>query len=82
VRTEAIRVLSVSDSPPPNHMSAEATVLDVQYHGATSRWQVRLDSGEILAATRSSAEDSGSFIEAGKRVRLAWSRDSAVVLDG
>jgi putative spermidine/putrescine transport system ATP-binding protein len=82
VRAESIRVLSIHDPAPSGHMTTEATVLDVQYHGATSRWQFRLDSGEIIAATRSSADDLGSAAEPGKRIRIAWPRDSAVVLDG
>ena len=30
-------------------MSCVGDVADVQYHGATSRWQVRLESGEVFA---------------------------------
>ena len=40
-------VLALADAPPPGYVSAEGTVLDVQYHGATSRWQVQLDGGDI-----------------------------------
>ncbi|MEP7247008.1 MAG: ABC transporter ATP-binding protein, partial [Gammaproteobacteria bacterium] len=56
VRTENVQVLATADAVPPGAISAEGTVLDVQYHGATSRWQVKLDVGEIFGATRNAAE--------------------------
>ncbi len=30
---------------------ADGAVLDVQFHGATCRWQVKLDAGEVFSAT-------------------------------
>jgi putative spermidine/putrescine transport system ATP-binding protein len=81
VRSESVRVMNLADSMPTNPMIAEAVVLDVQYHGATSRWQLKLDSGEIIAATRPVGEESGVNLEPGRRVRIAWPRDSAVWLE-
>jgi hypothetical protein len=52
----------------------------VQYHGATSRWLVRLDAGPSLTAAcpESGMQDRG--LRPGSRVRLAWLRDSLVTL--
>ena len=81
VRTENVQVLAISDSAPGGFVSAEGTVLDVQYHGATSRWQVRLDVGEVFGATLNAADLSGLPVNPGERVRLAWPRESMVMLE-
>ena len=81
VRTENVQVLAISDLPPASAVSAEGTVLDVQYHGATSRWQVRLDVGEVFSATRNASEISSLSAAAGDRVRIAWPRESMVMLE-
>jgi len=80
VRTESIQVLAATDSPPAGAIVAGGTVLDVQYHGATSRWQVSLDAGAIFSATRNAAESARLPSVPGDRVRLAWLRESMVVL--
>jgi putative spermidine/putrescine transport system ATP-binding protein len=82
VRTENVQVLAPEDSVPAGLVAATGAVLDVQYHGSTSRWQVRLDGGEIFSATRNAAEESRVSGEPGTRVRLAWARDSMVMLEG
>ena len=33
-------------------IACEGVVVDVQYHGATSRWQVRLDDGRVRGVPR------------------------------
>jgi putative spermidine/putrescine transport system ATP-binding protein len=80
VRTENVQVLDAGDAAPAGSVIAEGAVLDVQYHGATSRWQVRLDQGEIFSATRNAAEISRLPTTPGARVRLAWLRDAMVPL--
>jgi putative spermidine/putrescine transport system ATP-binding protein len=81
VRAEHITVMPLDDVPPAWSMQCEGTVADVQYHGATYRWQVKLDSGELFAA---SFPDTGSGFHPvlGQRVRLAWLRENAVPLAG
>src|SRR5262245_28347406 len=74
VRTENVQVLGANDSVPANCVGAEGAVLDVQYHGATSRWQVRLDAGDTFSATRNAVEASRLPGNAGDRVRLCWPR--------
>jgi putative spermidine/putrescine transport system ATP-binding protein len=81
VRTESVQVLPVGEPVPAGHVSAEGAVLDVQFHGATSRWQVRLDAEAIFSATRNASESSRVPGAPGGRVRLAWARESMVMLE-
>jgi putative spermidine/putrescine transport system ATP-binding protein len=81
VRTENVQVLGAGDAAGAGVVSAEGSLLDVQYHGATSRWQVRLDLGETFSATRNASETSRLPSEPGDRVRLAWPRESMVMLE-
>lgn len=81
VRTELVSVLAFDAAPACDvFVTAEGTVLDVQYHGATSRWQVRLTNGELVVATRSASEPDPVPPEPGQRCRVSWRRDSAVML--
>jgi putative spermidine/putrescine transport system ATP-binding protein len=59
-------------------MSAAGTVVDVQYHGATSRWQVEIEDGINFAAAPPDPE--GVSFGVGDAVRLAWSAADAVPL--
>jgi putative spermidine/putrescine transport system ATP-binding protein len=80
LRTEDIQVLAAGATPPANSLGLEAELIDVQYHGASSRWQVRLEDGTLLSATRSSDEPALSQ-SPGSRLRLAWQRDDIVLLE-
>ena len=53
----------------------------VQYHGAASRWQVKLDAGEVWSALVTE-EDSRALngLAVGARVKLSWPREAAVPL--
>ena len=55
----------------------------MQFHGAASRWQVKLDAGEIWSALVSE-EDTRRLngLAVGARVKLAWPRAAAVSLQG
>ncbi len=79
VRAEHIRIMSISEAAPAWSMQCEGVVVDVQYHGATNRWQVKLDTGELFAASLADSA-SGTLPAAGDRVRLTWSREDAVPL--
>ncbi len=81
LRAEDIHVLPTTTAPGPDSMALDAELIDVQFHGATSRWQVRLDNGALLCATRGSDEATLSQAPGG-RVRLAWKRDDIVLLEG
>ena len=55
-------------------MSCMGDVADVQYHGAMSRWQVRLESGEMFEAALPEGVSIDGDFRIGARVRLEWSR--------
>ncbi len=62
-------------------MSAAGEVVAVQFHGAGSRWQVKLDSGELWSAWMTDERALGGP-GVGARVHLAWPRAAAVPLAG
>ncbi len=80
IRAENIAVLAETAAP-GSGMSAAGVVVAVQYHGAASRWQVKLDAGDVWSALVTE-EDSHALsgLAVGKRVRLAWPREAAVTL--
>ena len=80
LRSEDITVLPIGAVSPPDSMSLEAELIDVQYHGATSRWQVRLEDATLLTATRGSDQPALTQLP-GSRVRLAWKRNDIVLLE-
>jgi putative spermidine/putrescine transport system ATP-binding protein len=80
VRAENI-VVTQEHAPPPEGVAAAGEVVAVQFHGAVSRWQVKLDAGGIWSALVAE-EDTRTLngLAVGSRVRLAWPRDAAVQL--
>ena len=80
LRAEEIRVLPAGAALPADMVGVGANVIDVQYHGANSRWQLRLADGEQMAATRSTSERMPESVP-GEAVLLAWSRAAAVALE-
>jgi putative spermidine/putrescine transport system ATP-binding protein len=83
VRAENILVLDESAPLAAESVAAAGAVVAVQFHGAASRWQVKLDAGEVWSALVSE-EDARALngLAVGARVRLAWPRDAAVPLNG
>ncbi len=79
VRAENIRVLQPAETIAPDTIRCSGTLVDVQYYGATSRCQVKLPSGELLAASLPDAVGGRDF-SPGSPVVLAWTRQSAVSL--
>lgn len=79
VRAENIRLRSPNAATNGDTMSCVGEVADVQYHGAMSRWQVRLETGEVFAAAVPDTSSNGEF-RVGSRVRLEWARGDAVPL--
>jgi putative spermidine/putrescine transport system ATP-binding protein len=79
VRAENIRLRTPTAAPSGDTMSCIGDVADVQYHGAMSRWQVRLETGEVFAAAVPDTGGNGEF-RVGARVRLEWARGDAVPL--
>jgi hypothetical protein len=70
-----------SAAVPADGNCAAGVVVAVQFHGAASRWQVKLDAGEVWSALVSE-EDSHSLngLGVGARVKLCWPRIAAVPL--
>jgi len=81
VRPESVRLLAPEDPTPAGSVTADGSVLDVQFHGATNRWQVKLDAGDVFTATLNAAHDLRVPEAPGERVRLAWPRESMVMLE-
>jgi putative spermidine/putrescine transport system ATP-binding protein len=81
IRAENISVQGEHAPTPGNSMHAAGSVVAVQFHGAASRWQVKLDAGDTWSAlvTEDDARALGGFA-VGARVKLSWPREAAVTL--
>jgi putative spermidine/putrescine transport system ATP-binding protein len=81
IRAENIAVHPEGMPPPTGNTTATGLVVAVQYHGAASRWQVKLDAGEVWSALITE-EDSRALngLAVGARVNLSWPREAAVTL--
>jgi putative spermidine/putrescine transport system ATP-binding protein len=83
IRAENVTVEAENAPVPAGSVAARGAVVAVQYHGAASRWQVQLDSGDVWSAMVT--EDRARALDGlavGARVRLAWPRAAAVPLTG
>jgi putative spermidine/putrescine transport system ATP-binding protein len=58
-----------------------ATVIDVQYHGASSRWQVRTEDGSVLAVVRPESGSGSTRYEIGSKVFVSWPASQMVPLE-
>jgi len=81
IRAEFVAVLGENAPVRPQEVAAPGEVVAVQYHGAASRWQVKLDAGEMWSALVTE-ERTPADLGVGSRVRLTWPRDAAVTLVG
>ena len=81
IRAENISVHGEHAPAVADSFSAPGSVVAVQYHGAASRWQVKLDAGEVWSAlvTEDAARALGG-LAVGARVKLSWPRAAAVQL--
>ena len=82
VRPEKLHMLLESDTPEPGMAVEPAVVEQVIYVGQATRYNVRLDRGELLVAVRQNTEaaDDAPRYE-GHRIRLAWAPEHTYVLD-
>ena len=81
IRPELIEILAPGALVADGSVQCAGEVVDVLYHGASSRLRVRVDDQTTLAVAL--AETAGSRmpgIVAGARVRLAWRPEHAVPL--
>lgn len=80
IRPEQIRVLASNAELPAGHAGVRGTLADIQYHGATCRYEVDID-GHILTAEMSSLHEPDQA-SLGETVQLVWLADHAVHLGG
>jgi putative spermidine/putrescine transport system ATP-binding protein len=81
IRAENIVLHSEDTAHPGTAVAATGVVVAVQYHGAASRWQVKLDAGEVWSALVTDEDARGlNGVGVGARVRLSWTHDAVVSL--
>ncbi len=80
IRPELIEVLPVDAPLPAGQIVCEGVLVDVLYHGASSRWHVRIDDSTTIVASQAEAASAAELPAPGSRVRLAWSAASIVPL--
>jgi putative spermidine/putrescine transport system ATP-binding protein len=81
IRPELIELLAAGAPAPDGCVTCAGEVIDVLYHGASSRLRVKLDERTTLAVARAEAGDgAGESLRAGATVRLAWLPAHAVPL--
>ncbi|MBN1210115.1 MAG: ABC transporter ATP-binding protein [Myxococcaceae bacterium] len=78
VRPEHIRFVREAQA---EHLGVEGTLVDVQYHGATSRFTVEVPGGPPLNVSLPNGEEEAVRPALGEPVRLAWSRHAMVELE-
>jgi putative spermidine/putrescine transport system ATP-binding protein len=80
IRPEMIEVRTPGAAVPDGMLSCEGTLEEVHYHGATSRWHVRVGDA-VLTAVRPEAAVAGVVPAHGAKLALAWARESLVPLE-
>jgi putative spermidine/putrescine transport system ATP-binding protein len=79
IRAENITVQAEAGAVSAGSVTAAGEVVAIQYHGVASRWQVKLDAGEVWSAWIAEARPLEG-LAVGSRVRLSWPREAAVSL--
>jgi putative spermidine/putrescine transport system ATP-binding protein len=80
VRPEHIRFASSAEAA--QGVSVEGRLLEVQYHGASSRYEVQVEGNQLLTVTVPNGEgEEAALPRRGETVRLAWSRQAMVELE-
>jgi putative spermidine/putrescine transport system ATP-binding protein len=79
LRAEDVNLAAADAATPGGHLAVDAEVLDVQYHGASNRWLLRLPGDTRLVATRPAAEIA--LAAPGMRVKAQWPAAAAVPLE-
>jgi putative spermidine/putrescine transport system ATP-binding protein len=80
IRPEMIEVRAPGADVPDGMLSCEGTLEEVHYHGATSRWHLRVGD-TVLTAVRPEAAAAGAVPAHGAKLVLSWARDSLVPLE-
>jgi len=77
VRPEHIRF----GPPAGDQVGLDGTLVDVQYHGPVSRYEVQVEGALLTVSLPSDEVAEGSRPRAGEPVRLAWPRAAMVALE-
>jgi len=81
IRAEAMTLDGSGASSRDGVVGCPATVIDVQYHGASSRWQVRTEDGSVLAVVRPESGAATSNYAIGSQVHVSWPASQMVPLE-
>jgi putative spermidine/putrescine transport system ATP-binding protein len=81
IRAEAMMLDGGTPASRDGMVGCPATVIDVQYHGASSRWQLRTDDGSVLAVVRPEAGSAPGHYAIGSRVHVSWPTSQMVTLE-
>jgi putative spermidine/putrescine transport system ATP-binding protein len=81
IRPELIDIVAPGERLADGAISCEGTLLDVLYHGASSRCHVQIGPDLVLAVARPETVSGDPTLGKGARVRLAWRPESAVPLE-
>jgi putative spermidine/putrescine transport system ATP-binding protein len=81
IRPELIELLAPGEPAPDGSVQCTGEVVNVLYHGASSRLRVKVDERTTLAVAWSESTGAGvPGLTTGARVRLAWRPEYAVPL--
>jgi putative spermidine/putrescine transport system ATP-binding protein len=81
IRPELIAIVAPGVPVRDGDVVCDGVVVDVLYHGATSRCRVRLPGGTVLAVDQPETAVAAG-LAAGSSVRLAWRQELAAPLEG
>jgi putative spermidine/putrescine transport system ATP-binding protein len=81
IRAETMALDAAGNTPRDGTVGCAATVIDVQYHGASSRWQLRTDDGSTLAVVRPESPSSQVNFAIGGKVYVSWPASQMVALE-
>jgi putative spermidine/putrescine transport system ATP-binding protein len=82
VRPEKLRMLLDEDVLEPGMTVEPGVVEQLVYVGQSTRYNVRLERGELLVAVRQNIEAADEVVRwEGRRIRLGWSPEHTYVLD-
>jgi putative spermidine/putrescine transport system ATP-binding protein len=68
-------------APGPGQLGVSGRVLDVQFHGPTSRFEIEADGARLAVTLANQGADAGRP-GPGDAVELAWSPEAMIVLEG